>query len=81
MSFELKQNNSGFKITKKEESIVKSKNQNIDSLRNNISLVSQDTNLFNDSIKNNIQFGNLSSNFDEIKKATINAGADNFIQN
>ena len=57
------------------------KNQNIDSLRNSISLVSQDTNLFNDSIKNNIQFGNLSSNFDEIKKATINAGADNFIQN
>ena len=57
------------------------KNQNIDSLRNNISLVSQETNLFNDSIKNNIQFGNLSSNFDEIKKAAISAGAENFIQN
>ena len=57
------------------------KNQNIDSVRNNISLVSQDTNLFNDSIKNNIQFGNLSSNFDELKKATINAGAQNFIEN
>ncbi|PPR45055.1 MAG: Lipid A export ATP-binding/permease protein MsbA, partial [Alphaproteobacteria bacterium MarineAlpha5_Bin11] len=52
---------------------------NVDSLRENISLVSQDTNLFNDTVLNNIQFGNLSSNFESIKSASENAGSHTFI--
>jgi len=53
----------------------------IDSVRENVSLVSQDTNLFNDSIKDNIKFGNLDSSFEDIKNASINAGAHDFIEN
>ncbi|PPR41238.1 MAG: Lipid A export ATP-binding/permease protein MsbA [Alphaproteobacteria bacterium MarineAlpha5_Bin12] len=56
------------------------RNINIDSLRGSISLVSQDTNLFNDTIKNNIQFGKLNSDFEEIKIASGNAGANEFIE-
>ena len=53
----------------------------VDSVRKNISLVSQDTNLFNDTIKNNIQFGNLSSSFEQIVEASKNSGAHQFIEN
>ena len=56
------------------------RNINIDSLRGSVSLVSQDTNLFNDTIKNNIQFGKLNSDFEEIKIASGNAGANEFIE-
>jgi subfamily B ATP-binding cassette protein MsbA len=38
----------------------------IQSLRKNISLVSQDTTLFDDTVKNNIAYANLGANFDQI---------------
>ena len=41
----------------------------ISSLRNNISLVNQDTTLFDDTIKNNIAYANLDATEDEIKKS------------
>ena len=50
------------------------------SLRKNISLVSQDTTLFDDTIKNNILNGNQKANQDEVKKAAQNAAAHDFIQ-
>ncbi len=49
-------------------------------LRSKISYVSQDTSLFNDTIKNNILFGNEKSDFESIKKAAQSAAAHNFIQ-
>ena len=55
-------------------------NYDVNSLRKNISLVSQDTTLFNDTILNNIKFGNLNSSIEEIKQASINAGSHKFIQ-
>ena len=39
------------------------------SLRKNISLVSQDTTLFDDTIKNNILYANLDASQDEIEEA------------
>ena len=41
----------------------------INSLRSNISMVSQDTTLFDDTIKNNIAYAKLDSNDEEIKEA------------
>ena len=41
----------------------------IKSLRNNISLVNQDTTLFDDTIKNNIAYANLEASHDDIVKA------------
>ena len=38
----------------------------LNSLRNNISLVNQDTTLFDDTIKNNIAYANLDASDDEI---------------
>ena len=52
----------------------------ISSLRSKIALVSQDATLFDDTIKNNIKFGNQESSFDEIINAAQNAAAHNFIQ-
>mgnify|MGYP001354843325 FL=1 len=49
-------------------------------LRSKISYVSQDTSLFNDTIKNNILFGDKNADFDSIKKAAQSAAAHNFIQ-
>ena len=52
---------------------------NLDSLRRNISLVSQDIILFDDTIKNNIAYANKSASEEKIKKACKFAAADEFI--
>ena len=51
----------------------------IRSLRENISLVSQDTTLFDDTIKNNIAYANPNATDEEIINAAKNALADDFI--
>jgi ATP-binding cassette, subfamily B, bacterial MsbA len=58
------------------QSIYKSK---IFSIRKNISLVSQDTTLFDDTIKNNILYANLNATEEEIKLAAKYSYADEFI--
>tara|TARA_B100000965_G_scaffold160360_1_gene133650 strand:+ start:6 stop:1745 length:1740 start_codon:yes stop_codon:yes gene_type:complete len=52
----------------------------ISSLRNNISLVNQDTTLFDDTIKNNIAYANLDATDDEIFKAAKLSYCDEFIE-
>ena len=59
------------------QSIYSSK---IASLRKNISLVSQDTTLFDDTIKNNIAYANLMATDEEIKKAAQLSFASEFIE-
>ncbi len=59
------------------QSIYKS---TISSLRKNISLVSQDTTLFDDTIKNNIAYANLNATQDEIEEAAKNSYASEFIE-
>ena len=54
-------------------------NSTIKSLRKNISLVSQDTTLFDDTIKNNIAYANLNASIDEIKEAANFSFANEFI--
>ncbi len=49
------------------------------SLRKNISLVSQDTTLFDDTIKNNIAYANLDATKEEIEEAAKFSFADEFI--
>ena len=49
------------------------------SLRNNISLVSQDVILFDDSVENNIKYAKLNATDEEIKEACKLAAADEFI--
>jgi subfamily B ATP-binding cassette protein MsbA len=51
----------------------------IHSLRKNISLVSQDTTLFDDTIKNNIAYANLNASMKEIIDAAKQSFADEFI--
>ena len=51
----------------------------IQSLRKNISLVSQDTTLFDDTIKNNIAYANLNATFEQIIDAAKQSFADEFI--
>lgn len=53
----------------------------LQNLRNQFSLVSQDTILFNDTVLNNIAYGNLNKKVsrDEVKKAAIAANAWEFI--
>ena len=58
------------------QSIYKS---TINSLRENISLVSQDTTLFDDTIKNNIAYANLEATDEEIIKAAKFSFASEFI--
>ena len=58
------------------QSIYKS---TISSLRKNISLVSQDTTLFDDTIKNNIAYANLDASQEEIEEAAKNSFASEFI--
>ena len=55
------------------------KKVNLSSLRNNISLVSQDVILFDDTIKNNIAYANSSANQKDIEDACKFAAADEFI--
>lgn len=50
------------------------------SLRKNISLVSQETTLFDDSIRNNIAYANLDASENEIKDAAKFSFADEFIE-
>ncbi len=50
------------------------------SLRKNISLVSQDTTLFDDTIKNNILYANSNANQNEIENAAKYSFADEFIE-
>ncbi len=56
-------------------------NTTIYSLRKNISLVSQDTTLFDDTIKNNIAYANLDATDEEIERAAKYSFADEFIKN
>jgi len=58
------------------QSIFKSK---IKSLRNNISLVSQDTTLFDDTIKNNIMYANENANENDMFTASKLSFAEEFI--
>jgi subfamily B ATP-binding cassette protein MsbA len=55
-------------------------NSTIESLRKNISLVSQDTTLFDDTIKNNIAYAKPEATDQEIIDAAKNALADEFIE-
>ncbi len=52
----------------------------INSLRKNISLVSQDTTLFDDTIRNNIAYANLNASQTEIEKAAKYSFASEFIE-
>jgi len=63
-------------ITVDNQSIYKS---TINSLRKNISLVSQDTTLFDDTIKNNIIYANSEATEDEVRVAAKLSFAEEFI--
>ncbi len=55
-------------------------NITLSSLRKEISLVSQDTTLFDDTIKNNIRYANLDASMEEIEEAAKNSFANEFIE-
>jgi len=55
-------------------------NSTIQSVRKNISLVSQDTTLFDDTIKNNIAYANMNVSQEEIIQAAKYSFANDFIQ-
>ena len=55
-------------------------NSSLFSLRNNISLVSQNTTLFDDTIKFNIKYANPNASDEEVISAAKNAFADEFIE-
>ena len=59
------------------QSIYKS---TINSLRKNISLVSQDTTLFDDTIRNNIAYANINASQEEIEEAAKHSFASEFIE-
>ena len=63
-------------ITIDNQSIYKIK---IESLRNHISLVSQETTLFDDTIKNNIKYANVDASDEEIFQAAKLSYCDEFI--
>ena len=65
-------------ITIDNQSIYKTK---IISLRKNISLVSQDTTLFDDTIRNNIAYPKLDASQEEIEEAAKYSYASEFIEN
>ena len=52
----------------------------INSIRKNISLVSQDTTLFDDTIRNNIAYANLNASHKEIEEAAKHSFASEFIE-
>jgi len=56
------------------------RDMDLSSLRKLIGIVSQDIMLFNDTIRENIAFGNQEETFDQIKKAAEMAYADEFIE-
>lgn len=49
------------------------------SLRKNIGMVQQDVYMFSGSVRDNIEYGLPGASFEDIKKAAIRAGADEFI--
>ncbi|MDC3104404.1 ABC transporter ATP-binding protein/permease [Candidatus Pelagibacter bacterium] len=51
----------------------------LNSLRKNISLVSQDVILFDDTIRNNVAYANLEASEEEIRNACASAAAEEFI--
>ena len=55
------------------------KNKRLSSLRKNVSLVSQETTLFDDTILNNIKYANLNASDKEIKEAAKMSFSDEFI--
>ena len=55
------------------------KNKRLSSLRENVSLVSQETTLFDDTIINNIKYANLNASEQEIKEAAKLSFSDEFI--
>ena len=57
------------------------KDVSLSSLRKNLSMVSQDIILFDDSIKNNIAYAKKNATEEEIMNACKNAAADEFIKN
>ena len=59
------------------QSIFESK---VSSLRKNISLVSQDTTLFDDTIINNIKYANVNASKQDVEDAAKFSFADDFIQ-
>jgi len=61
-----------------DQSIYKSK---IESLRKNISLVSQETTLFDDTIINNIKYAKLNATDEEVMRAVKLSHCDEFIEN
>ena len=64
-------------ITIDNQSIYNSK---IFSLRKNISLVSQDTTLFDDTIRNNIAYANINASQNDVEKAAKYSYANEFIE-
>jgi subfamily B ATP-binding cassette protein MsbA len=53
---------------------------NLSSLRSKISIVAQDTFLFNDTVANNIRYGKSNAKMDEVHEAARNALAEEFIE-
>lgn len=53
----------------------------VDSLRRQIALVTQETVLFNDTVRNNIAYGNPEATEDSVREAARVAFADEFIEN
>lgn len=51
----------------------------LNSLRRKFALVSQDTLLFDDTVENNIRYGNPSTSFEAVRNAAENAAAHDFI--
>ena len=58
---------------------VKIKDYDLEKLRNNISIVQQEPLLFNETIKDNILFGDLQANDARVKEVAVNANALGFI--
>ncbi len=56
------------------------KDFSIQSVREKISLVTQETVLFNDTIEANIKYGNLNASFKEIEVAAMKAGVSEFVE-
>lgn len=59
---------------------VNVKDYNLKTLRNNMSIVPQDTFLFSDTVMNNIKFSNLNSSEEEVRKACKEACCLDFIE-
>ncbi len=53
----------------------------LEDLRKNIMLVSQDVFLFDDTIRENIRYGRLDANDEDVQRAAVSACADDFIKN